>query len=54
MCDFLFFFSAGREGFAMLNNEHVSVSPLVVRVRVRIIALIRCVGVAEVNQAAFW
>jgi len=38
----------------MLNNEHVSVFPLVVRVRIRIIALIRRVGVAEVNQAALW
>ena len=56
MCDLLSFFSAGREGLALLDNEHVFVSSLVVRVRVRIVVLIfmRRVGVTEVDQAAFW
>jgi hypothetical protein len=56
VCDFLFLFFAGREGLAMLNNEHVFVSSLIVRVRVRIVVLmfVRRVGVTEVNQAAFW
>jgi hypothetical protein len=56
MCDLLFFFSAGREGLAMLNNEHVFVSSLVVRVRVWVVVLlfVRRVGVTEVNEAAFW
>ena len=51
MCDYLFFFSASREELAILNNEHISVSPLVIRVRVRIITLIWRVGVAKVNQS---